>query len=98
MNIGIDRKTRCRQKPVQGDDVGAVQAEGLGELEPTRDPSVAFGFPVVVDKPAPPFAPQRRILAARDQARVLRRDHGLIIIAVEGPGLDLPFAAFASMQ
>ena len=41
---------------------------------------------------------KRGIVAARDQARVLHRDHRLIIVAVERPGLHLAFGALAAVQ
>ena len=53
---------------------------------------------VVIDQPRAPFAPDRRIVAARDQARVLDRDHRLVVVAVQRPGLDLALGAFAAVQ
>ena len=53
---------------------------------------------VVIDQPRAPFAADRRIVATRDQARVLDRDHRLVIVAVERPGLDLALGAFAAVQ
>src|SRR5262249_52490337 len=70
----------------------------VGELEPAGDAAVSLMLAVVVDQPAAPFPPQRRVLAARDQARVLHRDHRLVIVAIERPGLHLAFAALDAMQ
>ena len=98
MHIGFDRESRRRQQPAQRHDVIAVEAEPVGELEPARDAAFALALAVVIDEAAAPFAARRLILAARDQARVLDRDHGLIIVAVERPGLDLALAAFAAVQ
>ena len=53
---------------------------------------------VMVDQAAAPFAADVAVEAARDQARVLHRDHRLIVVAVERPGLDLALGAFAAMQ
>ena len=61
-------------------------------------PPSPVALAVVVDEPAAPFAARRRILAARDQARVLDRDHRLVVVAVERPGLDLALGAFAAVQ
>src|SRR5262249_19671108 len=47
---------------------------------------------------AAPFSPQRRVVATRDQARVLHRDHRLVVVAIERPGLNLAFGAFAAVQ
>ncbi len=54
--------------------------------------------PVMIDQAAPPFAANGCIIATRDQARILHRDHGLIVIAIERPGLHLAFAARAAVQ
>ena len=53
---------------------------------------------VVIDQAAAPFAARCGIFATRDQARILDRDHGLIIVAIERPGLHLAFAAGAAVQ
>ncbi len=98
MHVGLDREARRRQKPAERHDVIAVEPETIRELEPARDPALAFALAVVVDEAAAPFAARRLVLAARDQARVLDRDHGLVIVAIERPGLDLALAAFAAVQ
>ena len=98
MHIGFDREARRRQQAGERDDVIAVEPDPVGELEPARDAAVAFRFAVVVDEAASPFPPQRGVIAARDQARILHRDHGLVIITLERPGLDLAFRALAAVQ
>src|SRR5262245_3255579 len=52
----------------------------------------------MVDKTRAPFAAHGRILATRDQARVLDGDHRLVIVTIERPGLYLAFAALAAVQ
>ena len=61
-------------------------------------PPSSGALAVVIDQPRAPFAADRGIVAARDQARVLDRDHRLVIVAVERPGLDLALGAFAAVQ
>src|SRR6202040_554261 len=91
-------EARRRQEAPQRRDIIAVEAKPVGQLEPARDTAFALAVAVVIGEAAPPRAACRRILAARDQARVLDRDHRLIIVTVEGPGLHLAFAASAAMQ
>src|SRR5271166_3299722 len=98
MDIGVNRKARCRQQARERDDVIAVEPEGSGKRKPARDPAAVCGLTVMVDEPAAPLAPQRRVVATRDQACVLHRDLRLVIVAVERPGLDLALAAFAAVQ
>jgi hypothetical protein len=52
----------------------------------------------MIGQAAAPLAARRGIVAPRDQARILQRDHGLIIVAVERPSLDLSPAALAPVQ
>ena len=52
----------------------------------------------MVDQARTPFAADVGILATRDQARILHRDHGLVVVAIERPGLDLTLAALAAVQ
>ena len=52
----------------------------------------------MVDEASPPLPAQRRILTARDQARVFQRDHRLVIVTIERPGLHLALRAFAAVQ
>src|SRR5262249_60317820 len=95
---GLDRKARRRQQARERDDVVAVEPAPVGRLYPARSASVAFVLAVVVDEAAAPFPGQRGVLAARDQARVLHRDHRLVVETVERPGLDLALAALAAVQ
>src|SRR5262249_51826627 len=97
-HIGLDRKPRPRKNAAGRDDVVARKPEPVGELEPARNAAVALLRAVMVDQAAAPFAPHRRVLAARDQARVLDRDHCLVIVTVERPRLDLPLGALAAVQ
>ena len=98
VHIGLDREAGARQQALERGDVVAVEAEAVGELEPARDAALPRRGAVVIDQAAAPFAADFAVGAARDQARILHRDHRLVVIAVERPGLDLALGAFAAMQ
>src|SRR3954469_16764242 len=98
MHIGLDRELRRRKDPLQRCDVFALEPETVGELEPARDAAVAFLLAVMIVQARAPFAAYRAVLAARDQAGVLDRDHRLIIVAIERPGLHLAPGALAAVQ
>src|SRR5262249_19757837 len=53
---------------------------------------------VVIDQAATPFAAQLRRRQARQQRRVLHRNAGLIVVAVERPGLHLSARAPSGVQ
>src|SRR4051812_14509552 len=98
MHIGLDGEPRARQQPAQRGDVFTIEPEPIGELEPARNAAVAFVLAIVVVQARTPLAPYARVLAARDQACILDRDHRLIIVAVERPGLHLTLGALATVQ
>src|ERR1700739_1639656 len=98
MNISFDREARGRQEPAQRCDIVAIEANAGAEHQPARDATFALALAIVIDETAAPFPPRRGILAARDQARVLERDHRLVIIAIKRPGLHLALAALAAVQ
>src|SRR5262249_6067410 len=98
MHIGLYRKARGWQKTLKRSDVIPVEPKAVGELEPTRDASFAGRSAVVIDETTAPLPPDVRIRTARNQARVLYRNHGLIVVTVECPGLNLALGAFAAMK
>src|SRR5205814_6145608 len=85
-----------------GNHVVAIKPEAAGQSKPALDSAflcvLPRGVTVVVDQPAAPIAPQIGVMAARQQAGVLDRDHRLVIVAVERPGLDLSLGATSAMQ
>src|SRR5580700_8913521 len=98
MHVGLDGKAGSRQDAAGGGHVIAVEAEPIGQPKPASDAALAFPLTIMVDEPMAPFAPHRWIVTARDQARILDRDHRLIIEAVERPGLDLALRASTAVQ
>src|SRR5271169_694508 len=98
MYVGVDGKTRRRQQALQRYDIVAFEPQSVGQLEPARDAAFALVGAVVIDKTAAPLAAGRRIFAARDQVRILYRDHRLIVVPVQRPRLNLAFAARAAVQ
>ena len=52
----------------------------------------------MVHQTAPPLPAQGGLVAARDQARILHRDHRLVIVSVERPGLDLALRALTAVE
>src|SRR5262249_13450524 len=62
------------------------------------DAAVALAGAVVVDEARAPLAAQCRVVATRDQGRVLQGDRCLVVVAVQRPGLDLATGTFAAVQ
>ncbi len=89
IDIGVDREAGCRQQPCGRDHIFAIEAEPVGQPQPARDPTGVLAFTVMVDDASAPFPAQRRCRQPGDQIGVLRRNPGLIVIAIERPGLNL---------
>src|SRR3954447_9082308 len=98
MHIAVDGKARGRQQTLERSHVAAVEAEAVGERQPAGDAAIIFRPAIVIDQARAPFAPYGGIIAARDQTGVLHRDHRLVIVAIERPGLHLAFGQLAAMQ
>jgi hypothetical protein len=73
MDVGVDRKARCRQQARERDDGVALKPERVGEDKPARDAAVILGLAIMIDKPASPLAPQRRILSKGNAIRGSRQ-------------------------
>src|SRR5467141_1634592 len=87
-----------RKQSRQRNDVVAVEAEPVGQLEPARDPAFVFALAIMVDQAPPPLPAQVGLVTARDQARVLARDHRLVIVPIECPRLNLALRALTAVQ
>ncbi len=98
MHIGVYGKAGGRQDTLGAGDIGGVQAYALGQLHPARDAAGALGVAIMVDDTAAPFAAILHIGQPRHQRRVLDRDHRLIIVAVQRPGLHLRAGELAVVQ
>ena len=61
-------------------------------------PPGALAVAVMVDQAAAPFAAQVGRRQPREQRRVLPRDRGLVVVAVQRPGLDLALRQLPAMQ
>ena len=99
MDIGVDRELGRRKHALLRHHVGALQAEALAEVQPFLDAALTFPWAlagaVVVDHPLGPDPAQLGIDHARHEGGILNRDAALVVVAVERPGLDLPFVESA---
>ena len=98
MHIGLHREARGGQGALLRDDIGAVEAEPVGQDQPALDAARLISQAVVIVDARNPFAAQCAVVGARHQRGVLARHGVLIAIAVERPGLHLPLVHLAAMQ
>src|SRR5258708_26756496 len=69
-----------------------VETGCFGKFQPTFNAAFAMDVAIVVDHTLAPGAPETRIRAARKDNRVFDRDDALVVVAVQGPGLQLSAA------
>src|SRR5690606_19339744 len=79
-------------------DIGAIEAEAVGQLQPAVDAALAADLAVMVLDAVAPFEARGAVAEARQDDGVLDRDGALIIEAVERPGLNLPLVQLAAVQ
>ena len=97
-DVGLHGETGSGERSVHGDDVGAVEAERIGEDEPALDAAFLAVAPVVIEHAVHPFAPQVAIVRPAHQGGVLARHGRLVAVAVERPGLHLAFVELAAVE
>ena len=89
MHIGVDGKARSRQNTASGHDIVAIEPDAVGQGDPFLDPTAFALGAVMVDDALAPFTPQLDRAKAGENEAVLHRDHRLVVIAIERPGLNL---------
>jgi hypothetical protein len=98
MNVGFHRKARRRQNALGGFDIGAVEPQSFGQLQPALDAALSAEIAVVILYPVPPFATYATIAETRDHHGILDRYRALVKVAVQRPGLHLPLVQLAAVQ
>ena len=98
MHIGVHGEARLGQDQRGAFHDRAIKANPLGQLEPALDAAGLAAVTVMILDPPPPFAPFLGRRQASHQRGILGRDRGLIIIAIERPGLHLCPVQLAIMQ
>src|ERR1700730_3602611 len=69
-----------------------VETGCFGKFQPTFNAAFAMDVAIMVDHTLAPGAPESGIRAARKDDRVFDRDDALVVVAVQGPGLQLSAA------
>ena len=72
IDIGLDGKARGGQRALHGDDVGAVEAERVGQHQPALDAALLAAVAVVIEQAVHPLAPQLAVVHAAIRAASLR--------------------------
>src|SRR6202035_1989180 len=87
-----------RQYAFGGFHVRGVEPEAFGQLEPALDAALATGVSIMILDTVAPFHPDLAVAEARDHHCILQRNGGLIVVAVQRPGLHLAFVELAAVQ
>ncbi len=89
VQVFIDGEARGRKDAGAGANLVGAQPGCFGEFKPALDSPVAGGVSVVIDDALAPSAAKGRIESAREDDRVFDGDDALVIVAVQGPSLEL---------
>src|SRR5215510_9760023 len=94
VHVGVHGEARCRENSFTSHRVDAREAGGFDELEPLFDtPRAGVGaVAIVVDKAFAPGGAEGVVVAACEERGVFARDVRLVVVAVEGPSLELAAA------
>src|SRR5215472_896341 len=94
LDVGVNGIARGRQNSFAAHRVDARQAGGFDQFEPLFDTAGTgvSAVAVVIDQAFAPRGAERGVIGAGEQGGVLARDVRLIVVAVEGPSLELAAA------
>src|SRR5262252_3155866 len=94
MNVSVNRIARGRKNAFAAHGEDTRQAGGFDQFEPLLNTAgTGFGaISVVIDQALAPGGAEGVIIRARKKRGVFARDVRLIVVAVEGPSLQLPAA------
>src|ERR1700709_1449110 len=98
MYIGFDREASRGENALGRFHIGGVEPEALRQLEPAFDTALGADIAVMVLDPVAPFHPDGAVAEAGDHHRLPGTRPSMIIIAVQGPGLDLALVQLAAME
>jgi hypothetical protein len=98
MDIGVHGIACAGEQALQRDHIVAVDAQTVGQHQPALDAAGLGAVAVMVLDAAAPFAAQVGRGQAREKRGVLRGNAGLIVVAVERPGLDLRLGQLPRVQ
>src|SRR6185369_10531625 len=97
-DIGIHGEAGAGEETLARGDIVAVEAQGIGQDEPTLDAAFPGLVAVMIDDALAPDAPQLRIVHPGHERGILHRDTALVIEAVQRPGLDLGALELAAVE
>src|SRR5215469_14490768 len=98
MDIGVDGKAGARQDARRRFDIGAIETNPFGQLEPALDPAGGSAVTVMVDEAGAPVPSQLGCGKPGDQCCIFDRYLLLVIEPVERPGLHLATVKLAAVQ
>lgn len=88
-DIAVAGGSDARQDRAKGSDVFFIEADPAGESSPESQPAVIVAHSVVIVNAVNPCSTKCLVFRFRQDERVLDRNPGLVIVAVEDPLLQL---------
>ncbi len=95
IDIGLNGETRGGKNALAAERVLAREAGGFDEAQPLLDAAGLGAVAIVIQDAFAPGETKRGIFAAREDGRVFDGDAALIVVTIEGPGLQLSASELA---
>jgi len=95
IDVGLNGETRGGKNAVAAKSVIAREASGFDEAQPLLDAAGLGAVAIVIQDAFAPGETKREIFAAREDGRVFDGDAALIVVTIEGPGLQLSASELA---
>src|SRR5215469_1547515 len=90
IQVFVDGEAGGRKDSASRANLRGVEAGRFRQFQPTLNSTLTRAVAVVINDPLSPGAAKFRVGPARKNDRVFDRNDALVVIAVQGPGLQLP--------
>src|SRR5262249_53637480 len=89
LHVAVAREPHAGQDGTAARDFFAVEPDAVGQAQPQLEPALSGRIAVVIADAPDPHAPERRVLALRQDDGVLDGHARLVVVAVQHPLLQL---------
>src|SRR5260221_4273843 len=95
IDVGLNGETRCGKNAVAAKSVIAQEASGFDGAQPLINAAGLGAVAIMIEDALAPGKAKKGVFAARENGRVFDGDAALIVVTIEGPGLQLSASELA---
>src|SRR5580692_10046028 len=89
IDVSMNRVARCGENSFALERLIARKAGGFDQPQPLFDAAWLQAITVMIENAFAPGQPEGGIFAARENGGILNRNAALVVVAIQGPGLEL---------